>query len=265
MRAQHEAPRSCVFCGRAPVSREHVWPQWLLKALRGAFESVEVVRERDVHELSSPEIMVNRVCRPCNEGWMERLESAVRPTLGPMIWAEETPRLLGYPAQRTLATWAFKTALMFDFHFPHDIYRSPPNAFAGLYRDQRPPPTCVIWTGAYGATLPKLAADVRGMEAAHRAAYTPEGVIEGTMPSPRAIITTFCIARTVLQILHVNQTERIGPPPPYPGLQQISPVVRSEILWPLNGTGFDEQSFQRLAARTMYRVNISGGHSSGAP
>src|ERR1700742_2186352 len=55
------------------------------------------------------DIVARKVCRECNQGWMNGFERAVRPHLIPIL--EGQRRVLDGPAQRIVSAWAVKTAL----------------------------------------------------------------------------------------------------------------------------------------------------------
>jgi hypothetical protein len=55
---------------------------------------------------------VRHVCTGCNVGWMSSLEEEAKPVLTPMIQGRGKELHAG--DQRQVATWAFKTAAMFD-------------------------------------------------------------------------------------------------------------------------------------------------------
>lgn len=56
---------------------------------------------------------VNDVCRPCNEGWMSRIEQRAEPALSPLIRSlNATPLSRG--DQGVVALWAYKRAIVFD-------------------------------------------------------------------------------------------------------------------------------------------------------
>ena len=89
--------KPCLFCGATGpgvLSKEHVFPQWLLEHLElpdhdQTFHAVsdsqtgEVVRQR-IH--SSFPFVEGRVCKEkCNNGWRSRLESAAKPILVPLM------------------------------------------------------------------------------------------------------------------------------------------------------------------------------------
>jgi hypothetical protein len=82
------------------------------------------------------------VCGDCNSGWMNRLETAAAPILGPMVRDIAATELT--PAtQRTIATWAIKTAFMLE-HL-HSAHRIVPGAeYHRFYAMQQPPPEYTI-------------------------------------------------------------------------------------------------------------------------
>lgn len=60
----------------------------------------------------NPAIVVNCVCRRCNNGWMSDLEQNARPILTPLI--DGTAKKITFPEQMTIAAWATKCAIAFD-------------------------------------------------------------------------------------------------------------------------------------------------------
>src|SRR5687768_15944956 len=79
--------RAGAFCGATDrkISKEHVWPNWLRRVIEhGAGPSIGRSR---THRTRAGELIshdewrerpidwtVAAVCKPCNEGWMERIE-----------------------------------------------------------------------------------------------------------------------------------------------------------------------------------------------
>ena len=55
---------------------------------------------------------VKYLCAGCNNGWMSNLETAVRPLMGAMI--NDLAVLLDRDQQQLIATWALKTAMVFE-------------------------------------------------------------------------------------------------------------------------------------------------------
>jgi hypothetical protein len=59
-----------------------------------------------------PEFTTRKVCQVCNNGWMSRLESAVRATMGSLV--NDLSLWLDEEQQRLLARWATKTAMVIE-------------------------------------------------------------------------------------------------------------------------------------------------------
>jgi hypothetical protein len=151
-------PDRCVFCGRTPVTREHLWPDWLRREaqLRDAFEfriqqDADGVETRDITFTTPPFTQVVRaVCARCNGGWMSEIEENAKPILQDLIYANG--RTLDRDDQRKLASWAFLKACIFDELHPTE--RAVPTVHRQrLYTYKRPPATgAAIWLGTYDAT-----------------------------------------------------------------------------------------------------------------
>src|SRR5258708_14335434 len=93
--------RRCVFCGGAPLTREHVIPRWLTDVLpeqarfRGQDQQVvllppKAARSRILlphRERREPfnSMTVKSVCKSCNSGWMNEIEGRARPYLNRLI------------------------------------------------------------------------------------------------------------------------------------------------------------------------------------
>lgn len=103
--------RRCIFCGNAPVTLEHVWPQWLLRRYR-VTGLVRTGPRPVAFSKRSMEIAARCVCKPCNNGWMSELENRARPWLEPMV--DGAPTVLDSAAQFAVAAWATKTAMVFE-------------------------------------------------------------------------------------------------------------------------------------------------------
>ena len=115
--------KTCVFCGAsgAKITKEHAWPNWIRKLFAAGETKVIGFRtpnaklgEFTYATQDDMGVTVNVVCKKCNEGWMHDLEDAVRAFLEPVIRDGATTTFT--PHQQTvLATWATKTAMVFEF------------------------------------------------------------------------------------------------------------------------------------------------------
>lgn len=157
------AKKSCVFCNRSPVTKEHLFPAWVGRALRKdpkwksrmpgrrGYKSNEKVSEW-VSDLPI-EMVVRCVCSECNSGWMSDIESAARPTLVKMILGEDVVEL-DQTTQQAVATWAcLKTLIAHCVRPSHPITRA---WFEHLSSDQTPPDGWEVFTTRYSGRVGQL-------------------------------------------------------------------------------------------------------------
>jgi hypothetical protein len=112
--------RSCVFCGASSnLTKEHVYPKWLRRAL-GTDVPVWIVRNRGgVDEVIRPatpfDVTLREVCRDCNNGWLHELEATFRAVMLPALQDKTSPvTVLDSESQQVVAAWALKTWLLAD-------------------------------------------------------------------------------------------------------------------------------------------------------
>lgn len=117
--------RGCCFCGGGPLSGEHLWPAWAgpilprsagrdyiaLKRVWGDAPIVESVRRK---QGALVEDRARVVCTACNNGWMNRIEQAARPSVERMILGRETS--LAQPEASRLTRWVTLKAMIIDRH-----------------------------------------------------------------------------------------------------------------------------------------------------
>lgn len=119
-------PKSCVFCGGGPLTREHFWPEWMHEHLPPRTEEAHY-QEKRVHDeksrLAGPPRRVDRqggtqtitmrsVCARCNNGWMSNLEGESAPTLLRLMRGE--PLRLEGDELLTTARWLILKVLIAD-------------------------------------------------------------------------------------------------------------------------------------------------------
>jgi hypothetical protein len=122
--------RLCIFCGGAPVTGEHIFPEWMHPLLAGTdnqrFEISGRLqyasRERRAAKLAISDRMrsnerayslqVPVVCKVCNSGWMSVLENENMSALTALIKGED---ILLTPAQQlSLARWFALKDMVYD-------------------------------------------------------------------------------------------------------------------------------------------------------
>lgn len=182
-----------------------------------------------------------QICEPCNNGWLSRLESAVKPILAPMAVDGKTTEL-DASAQKSLATWAVKTALLLEFA----IRQRYPDARAvtgyvasevertWLMTGGEPPPRGRVWIGGF---------DARNRVALRFESANLSAVGRESAEVP-AHLTTLSVGYVAFQVFTIDfvVADSVGashfpdPPAAYsPVLRGISPPrsSRSEPLdWP---------------------------------
>jgi hypothetical protein len=151
----NEEERSCVFCGHVPLTREHVFPQWVVPLLEtlGQPRSATRITDHDehVHDIwntSTIDFKARKVCGDCNSGWMSSLETAVMPILTPLVLTT-APQTFTQEEAVTLATWVAKTALTASLLHADKTNPIPKKYFDELYRERRPFRDSVVWIAAY--------------------------------------------------------------------------------------------------------------------
>ena len=219
-------PRTCVFCGGSPVTKEHVWPDWLRRrtavseavAHRQVFEHHgQTVEERDWNDQPF-KLTVRAVCRNCNNGWMHQLEQDVEPLLGPML--EGRGKVLHQGGQRRLTTWALKTALMFDQASASEAQAFSGQCYEELLEGRDPPPGTWIFLTAYEGEFLGASAVV-AIESAMGGQPPPDG--------HNFVTRTFSMDRVVFQVVETTN----------PGLRKMQlnwPEPNIHQLWPYDGS-----------------------------
>ena len=114
------AADSCPFCGDCEeMSDEDVYPKWVSKHFARHYGGFSVGTPFGQRATATLKITAP-IGRACNNTWLSVLENDVKAVMTPMIDGPEPGeppcRTLTPAQQRLLATWAVKTALMFDLH-----------------------------------------------------------------------------------------------------------------------------------------------------
>jgi ribosomal protein L37E len=123
------AQRTCIYCGRTPVTKEHIMSKWLREVWppsagdtsnltyhyqienfdKKAKESHSKERRGGPFQFRTAKI----VCASCNNGWMSRIDAAAKPLLQRMLNSEQM--LLDRNHQTVLAAWLAKLTISNEF------------------------------------------------------------------------------------------------------------------------------------------------------
>jgi len=255
---------TCIFCGGTPLSREHLWPDWLRReaALKESFDyrleqEVDGVETRDLNFSSPPfNQVVRAVCASCNGGWMSPIEQGAKPILQDLIYGHS--RTLDKCDKRTLATWAFLKACVFDELHPQERV-VPAEHRARLFTYKRPPATGVaIWLGTYEA-----------QEVGH---YAYQGLLVGRTGSPgpdepTIYIVTITVGTLIIQVAG-SVVEGLGFDDL--DLDTLAPELHVAKIWPAAGDVlvFAQEyvmDHKTLVGFTQFLYNAIGRLTGGAP
>lgn len=229
--------RVCIFCGTTPLTKEHLWPNWLRRQV-GSKDRLDWRIEGDINGESARDHrfsklpfdqQVRAVCAPCNGGWMSKIEAATKPLLLPLL--ERQGCRLNRAQQTQVATWALLKAIMFDELHPQErVVLAAHRAF--LYRSKQPPPTKLwVWLGTYdGEQIGHYA--YQGMLLAERGA-TDEP------KQPTAYSVTFTFGPVAIQVAGTSLDSLSHDDVAYPQLD----VAR---VWPAS----DSAVYRQRAAMT---------------
>lgn len=151
--------RSCVFCPGPAGNREHALPQWVASAMqRGSapttprffsdldgWEAQGAARKTD-------DLVTKRVCKTCNNGWMNKLEDAVIPFLSDLVKPDRTnfdrealQQLRGH--EPSLRRWLTKTAITLSHLVSRSRVDQVPSHLAEETMQDRLPDTALIYAG----------------------------------------------------------------------------------------------------------------------
>ncbi len=107
----------------------------------------EIVRKR--RQGHSGTRTARKVCKKCNNGWIERLEERNRDVIERAL--SGTLKTLSTQSQRDLAAWATLVTMMAEFaHLP--TLSTEPQAYPLLRVNLEPPPGWGVWIARYNGT-----------------------------------------------------------------------------------------------------------------
>ena len=115
--------RSCFFCGRTkgPLTKEHVWPQWVSRLLLRRHDADHFVHRRAVGDSivdnwksRDLDVTTRTVCSDCNGGWLSELENRVKSLASRLIVGDPVAFALAPESRSLLAAWAYKMAMLLE-------------------------------------------------------------------------------------------------------------------------------------------------------
>lgn len=186
--------RKCIFCGGAPLTREHIWPLWLASELPSdeltTFTFERAGMEPRVWEAPATSTTVRTVCAKCNNGWMSALENRASDLLTPLVRGEAVR--LGRPSQHVIAGWALKTAVILDQMNP--TLPIPREHLDHLRQHGEPPDNVHVFAAAHAGEGPENTMSRSTILELHLDQF------EGGLPR-EAYVATVAVGQLALQVI----------------------------------------------------------------
>jgi hypothetical protein len=147
----------CIFCGGTGVTDEHLFSDWLRELFPRTAEHTHTygktvtwpeykLRSKQGHSGTKK---VRKVCRPCNNGWISRIDENAKPVAMRLIQGAATT--LTTDMQQALAPWLSKIAMVGDAIEASEAYVSQDDR--NYLRDNsKPPERWHVWIGSYAGT-----------------------------------------------------------------------------------------------------------------
>lgn len=256
--------RRCIFCGKTPVSNEHIYPEWLRSLLiydpRGLPKSsLEQVSHRRIKQRQQSRRWmsdkpfnhtIKSVCKTCNETWMSDIENSAIQYLSPMIRMRETS--FDAEAQNIISRWIALRVMVFLSTTNHKIQIFQ-QWFEQFYRNKTIPPTWNIWIGAYVGILPAY-------YESHGFTYFPsfESNKLPTIIRRPGILINSTIGSLIYKV--IGFTEQVGLSHNSFGnsIVRIFPSPSSQIAWPIGKIINDETILDFYQMGLMRRSALAG-------
>lgn len=244
--------KTCVFCLRndSKISREDVLPKWIAKAFPADRVIRNVAIDKTYRSKKTLGIIATKPCRRCNNEWMSALEQQVIPLLLPLM--QGTPTTLNAEAQKRIAIWLFKTALMYDLHTERTqgTYFTAEECRA-LKVSQTIPADCMMFLGQYrGEQLEMITREVSFSPDPQKLPESHRNMLEF-----EAYTASFAIKHLALQLFAfrrpkhlINEILDIEIADWSPAEIQIWPITERFADWPPPRL-MDDVIFDRFADR----------------
>lgn len=153
---------SCIFCGRKPTTKEHIFSRWTHKHMAPR-KPGRTLGLRGFHMVDRPRVWIHKmpgalrdwqvkcVCgghnKSCNNGWMrKRIEDPARPILQKLFRGDATR--ISTAEQQRIAAWAALKAMIAE-HDDGDHVTTNKTNRRYLMRHHIPPKGWGVWIGHY--------------------------------------------------------------------------------------------------------------------
>jgi hypothetical protein len=218
--------QECAFCPSiATLTGEHIWSDWLNGVLPGRRRfSIKNDKREVVRTWTAPELnwKAKVVCEDCNSGWMSRLENDhAKPAMLDLILDKPNIKI-DKPRARSIALFAFKTAVIFDHIAKDRAYffdRSTRHEFA---RSHTIPTNVDMWLTRFG-----IKGHGEANTAYHAGSPAPERSIE-------MYVLSYSVEALVLQVVSHKATgvSQFSPESEFSAIPFWPDLPNVDIFWP---------------------------------
>ncbi len=242
--------RRCIFCGQPARTREHLWPDWMqralpdLAAMRLPHNRASSTGSEQSYRNRPFRAKVRAVCRACNNGWMSEIEAAARPAAARMIRGEA--HVLDRTEQAAVATWAILKAMVFEHAHDGAYVLIPDQHFRQMYQRRSVPDATQVWVGRVDPHATAGAPVFATFES--RALTDPKRPVPDEPPD--AYTTTLSINQLAIAVFgsKLPGAPRLNHGPDVlPAIRQIWPVEQATLTWPFEPT-LTVRGLERLAS-----------------
>jgi hypothetical protein len=228
----------CIFCPETHLTREHIWPDWLVRKVHDEFRDdpgryrvfdFDGSQHRPERTTTTIERTARVVCATCNNEWMGAIEGESIAVLTPLIDNPMRPRPITVEDQCVIATWVTLRAIVVDAATP----REKPRYFTETERSDFsqtlcPPTTAYIWLAPYyGAS-----------------SFTRMHMGRAIGPSGGLYYMTFVMKHIAIQFVTWHGDITTGLNFEHPGIEGFRNV--STLVWPSPGSDIRWQPSEYL-------------------
>lgn len=235
----------CIFCGGRPLTKEHIFAEWLHPYLPKTGEVnhsarfVVMERDRDLvtDKLQSGEGHSGRirvVCDKCNGGWMSLLQQAAKPYLLPMVLGKRIP--LFTRQQSVIAAWATMFTMVVEHRLRDNRLVATSQSERTCFMESRlAPKTWKVWIGRFerGSWNPIVTHSVA--EVASDTSDSVRAPAAGIAVTPNTHATTFVVGKLMFHVFGSSFRRVVASQELPPELMpRIWPLRSSPVLFPPN-------------------------------
>lgn len=240
-----------MFCGQLPLTKEHVFPQWLNRYLGpGRIELSQARYGEEAYENSRSakglDFQVRTVCAGCNHGWMSDLEQQMMVVLDPFVTGLGR-QMITPSIARLLSVWACKTAMVIDRTQLHPVVADAP--LRRFKQTRGIPAGTHVWVGACENMDPlvtSLTIRTQIETLADPLAHRPVGLFSPIKVGHLCLYVFLAGANVVAE--------------PYPldllSMAEIWPRSRRSVPWPPPANPPTGAEFEEFAEQVFARLEV---------